>query len=82
MLVFENIVDTVNRLVLLLVDNLRVYLCGGNVLVTEQLARGINVHIQSQHHRCEAVPTHMIGHVFGYACRFRPFVKDNANTAF
>ena len=81
MLVFENVIDTVDRLVFLLVDNLRVYLRGGNVLVSEQLARGINVNVKGQHHRCETVAGEVIGHMLGYACRFRPFVEDYADTA-
>ena len=65
-----------------MVDNLRVNLRGGNVLMAEQLARGINVNIQSQHHGRESVSADMVGHVLVYASRLRPFVKDDADTDF
>lgn len=47
---------------LLAVNNLRVYLGRFYVGVAEQLARGIKVCAQCQHHRCEAVPRRMGTH--------------------
>ena len=50
--------------------------------MAEQLARGINVNIQSQHHGCKGVSAYMVGYVLVYASRLRPFVKDDADAAF
>ena len=50
--------------------------------MSEQLACGKNVNIQCKHHGGEGMTADMIGHVLVYPCRFSPFVKDDADTAF
>ena len=52
-------VHQIDRLNLLAVNDFCVYLCRFHVGVAEQLARGIEVRAQCQHHRCEGVPARM-----------------------
>ena len=55
----ENLVHAVYGIVFLLVDDFRVYLSCGNILVAQQLACRVEVNIKRQHEGGEGVAAHM-----------------------
>lgn len=71
----EELINQPHRLILLLIHNLSVYLGGGYSGVTEQLAGGVDVGSQREHHGGEGVPSGMEGYVLLDSCCLRPYLN-------
>ena len=70
-----HIIHQIDGFNLLAVNDFSVYLGRFHVGVAEQLARGIKVCAQCQHHRCEAVPRRMVGDFLGDTSRLHPLCQ-------
>lgn len=72
LLLIEELINQSHRFILLLIHNLSIYLSSGYSGVTEQLAGGVDVGSQREHHGGEGVPTGMEGYVLLDSCCLRP----------
>ena len=75
LLLIEELINQSHRLILLLIHNLSIYLGGGYSGVTEQLAGGVDVGSQREHHGGEGVPSSMEGYILLDSCCLRPYLN-------
>ena len=61
-----------HSLLLALIKQLCIYLCGRYILVSEHLADGVYIHTQIEHHNCKGVSAAVECDMFVYTCVLAP----------